>query len=391
MKRANTISRSVEICLRFIGLWPNSAYATLYWITYMATLVIMQYCQYAYIVARFELNNIWLLMDCLSLTLAYTLVLFKLIILWWNRRIFHCVVKAMDQDWKECTMNDSYASTMMSMADVARRLSNIVFTFNTFVAFSLSIGEHYFQSMSNANQIDNSSQVSPRELPIKMELPFDVSKSPIFECFLIGQFFYDTVVACTVGMVNVLLVTLVLHVSGQIDIMQQNLIEISNKKYDRSIFLAVIKTFIYKHQRIIILSENIENLFTHIALVQILWNTVVMCCTGFVIIIMIDNGEGVIGLIKPVSYYFAITLEAFVFCFAGEFLSAKSKSIGEAIYGSLWYNLSPSDTRILKFIMLRCQKRLTITAGGVIDLTLEGFTSIMKASVSYVSVLNAMY
>lgn len=29
------------------------------------------------------------------------------------------------------------------------------------------------------------------------------------------------------------------------------------------------------------------------------------------------------GLIKSVSYYLAITLEAFVFCFAGEFLSAK--------------------------------------------------------------------
>ncbi|KAL0133977.1 hypothetical protein PUN28_001118 [Cardiocondyla obscurior] len=84
-------------------------------------------------------------------------------------------------------------------------------------------------------------------------------------------------------------------------------------------------------------------------------------------------------------------MEVFVYCFAGEFLTAKSKSIGDAIYESLWYNLPPSDSRIVLFMMLRCQKRLTITAGRFIDLTLEGFTSIMKASVSYVSVLNAMY
>lgn len=115
----------------------------------------------------------------------------------------------MNQDWKECAMNHSYVSTMMSMADVARYLSNIVFIFNAFVAFSLTIVEHFLQSISNDNQIDNSSQMVPRELPIKMELPFDVSKSPIFECFLIGQFFYDLVIACIVGMVNVLLVTLV--------------------------------------------------------------------------------------------------------------------------------------------------------------------------------------
>lgn len=74
--------------------------------------------------------------------------------------------------------------------------------------------------------------------------------------------------------------------SGQIDIMQQDLIEISRGKYDRNTFLLVIKGLICKHQKIITLSENIENLYTYIALMQVLWNTLVMCCTGFVIIIV---------------------------------------------------------------------------------------------------------
>jgi len=80
-------------------------------------------------------------------------------------------------------------------------------------------------------------------------------------------------------------------VSGQIDIMQQDLIEISNGKYDRDTFLVVIKDLIYKHQKIITLSKNIENLYTHIALMQVLWNTLVMCCTGFVIIIVSNVGR----------------------------------------------------------------------------------------------------
>ncbi|XP_012063168.1 PREDICTED: uncharacterized protein LOC105626478 [Atta cephalotes] len=86
---------------------------------------------------------------------------------------------------------------------------------------------------------------------------------------------------------------------------------------------------------------------------QVLWNTLVMCCTGFVIII--------------------------------------SKLISNAMYEVLWYNMPSCDSRIILFMILRCQKRLTITAGRFIDLTLEGFTSIVKASVSYISVLNAMY
>ncbi|KAM0736510.1 Odorant receptor 13a [Formica fusca] len=387
MKRVNTISRSVEIGLRFIGLWPDSTYATFYWFSYMTSIVIVQYYQYAYVLEHLDLNDIWLLMDCLSLTLAYTLAFFKLLVLWWNRRIFYRIVKDMEQDWRDCIINGSYVSTMMTMADLSRRFSNIVFIINGIGAFFLSIGEHLLQSMNDANRIDNSS----RELPLKMEFPFEVSESPIFECFLIGQFVYDLSMASVVGLMNALLVTLILHVSGQIDIMRQDLAKISKDKYDRSTFLIIIRDLICKHQRIIALSENIENLYTQIALMQLLWNTLVICCTGFSIIIILNTNKDISSLIKSVSYYFAITLEAFIFCFAGEFLSAKSMSLSDAVYESLWYNIPPNDSRILLFMMLRCQKRLTITAGKFIDLTLDGFASIMKASASYISVLNAMY
>ncbi|XP_029663521.1 odorant receptor 82a-like [Formica exsecta] len=387
MKRVNTISRSVEIGLRFIGLWPNSTYATFYWFSYMTSIVIVQYYQYAYVLEHLDLNDIWLLMDCLSLTLAYTLAFFKLLVLWWNRRIFYRIVKDMEQDWRDCIINGSYVSTMTTMADLSRRFSNIVFIINGIGAFFLSIGEHLLQSMNDANRIDNSS----RELPLKMEFPFEVSESPIFECFLIGQFVYDLSMASVVGLMNALLVTLILHVSGQIDIMRQDLAKISKDKYDRSTFLIIIRDLICKHQRIIALSENIENLYTQIALMQLLWNTLVICCTGFSIIITLNTNKDISSLIKSVSYYFAITLEAFIFCFAGEFLSAKSMSLSDAVYESFWYNIPPNDSRILLFMMLRCQKRLTITAGKFIDLTLDGFASIMKASASYISVLNAMY
>ncbi|CAL1674371.1 unnamed protein product [Lasius platythorax] len=387
MKYTSTISRPVEIGLRFIGMWPDSAYATLCWFIYMTTMVIVQYYQYAYVFAHFDLNDISLLMDCLGLTLAYTLAFFKLLALWWNRRRFYFILAMMDRDGRECGINDSYASTMISVADLSRRCSNVMISINALAAFFLSIGEHLLQSMNDANRVDNNS----RELPIKMEFPFDVSESPIFECFLVGQFLYELLLASIVGMVNALLVSLILHVSGQIDIMRQDINEISSSKYDPNTSLIVIKSLICKHQKIIILSENIENLFSYIALMQLLWNTLVICCTGFVIIISIGTDESATTSIKSVSFYIAITLEVFILCFAGEFLSAKSKSISDAVYNSLWYNMPPSDGRILLFVILRSQKRLTITAGKVIDLTLEGFTSIMKASASYVSVLNAMY
>lgn len=38
---------------------------------------------------------------------------------------------------------------------------------------------------------------------------------------------------------------------------------------------------------------------------------------------IISSGEDTANLIKSMSYYIAIILEVFVYCFAGEFLSAK--------------------------------------------------------------------
>lgn len=68
----------------------------------------------------------------------------------------------------------------------------------------------------------------------------------------------------------------------------------------------------------------------------------------------------------------------------------QSKSIGDALYESLWYNMSPNNSRILLFMILRSQKRLTITAGKIIDLTLEGFTSVRHCAVDTIHVHNML-
>lgn len=120
-------------------------------------------------------------------------------------RTFSYILTAMNRDWKECAINDSYTSTMMSVADLSHRCTNVMISINALAAFFLSIGEHLLQSMNDVDRVDNNS----RELPIKMEFPFDVSKSPVFECLLAGQFLYELLLASVVGMVNALLVSFV--------------------------------------------------------------------------------------------------------------------------------------------------------------------------------------
>ncbi|XP_024879554.1 odorant receptor 67a-like isoform X1 [Temnothorax curvispinosus] len=134
-----------------------------------------------------------------------------------------------------------------------------------------------------------------------------------------------------------------------------------------------------------------EKFFSLFSLLQVFWNTAVVCCLGFVLIISIHNETGVFVLVKTMSGYFSMILEVFIICLAGEYLSSKGKLITTATYEMPWYNMPSNQSKILMFIMMRSQKRLVITAGKMMDMSFESFTTIIKASASYISVLYAIY
>lgn len=81
-----TVSRSIEIGLRVIGVWPDSSYAFLHRAFWMITLTIAQTFQYRYFIIHVRTDDLSHLMDGLSTTMSYSLLLLKLTIFWINRR-----------------------------------------------------------------------------------------------------------------------------------------------------------------------------------------------------------------------------------------------------------------------------------------------------------------
>lgn len=81
-----TVSRSIEIGLRVIGVWPDSSCMFLRRAFWMITLTMAQTFQYRYFVIHVRTDDLSHLMDGLSTTMSYSLLLLKLTILWINRR-----------------------------------------------------------------------------------------------------------------------------------------------------------------------------------------------------------------------------------------------------------------------------------------------------------------
>lgn len=83
---ANIVALSVQIGLRVVGIWPNAPYTLLFRLGWIFTTGIIQTCQYWWIIIHFGTEDLSHLLDGLSVTMEYTVMLLKLIILWLNSR-----------------------------------------------------------------------------------------------------------------------------------------------------------------------------------------------------------------------------------------------------------------------------------------------------------------
>ncbi|XP_032669900.1 odorant receptor 13a-like [Odontomachus brunneus] len=230
--------------------------------------------------------------------------------------------------------------------------------------------------------------VTSRPFPTKLLLPFDAEQSPVYELIVLVLYLHSMSMIYIDNLLTSLILSLVFHASGQIEIMCQELKASSEKIPPYGSLAYTTRMLIQNHNKLILFSKNIDKLFSYIALMQVFGNTIIICFLGLVV--MISHTITVIDLLKIFFAYFGITMELFVYCFVGEHLGHKSKLLGDAGYDSLWYNMSSSHSKNILLIIIRSQKQLTITAGGMANLSFEAFTSIMKASASYMSVLNAM-
>jgi len=86
VKLIKPVCRIVEFGLRIVGVWPGTPYANLCRIFFISSLAVFQIFQYQHIIMHFAKQDLSILMDVLSMTLAYSLLLIKLIIFAFNAR-----------------------------------------------------------------------------------------------------------------------------------------------------------------------------------------------------------------------------------------------------------------------------------------------------------------
>jgi len=96
---------------------------------------------------------------------------------------------------------------MTIKANISHFISNAILSFTAIVAALYFLGEYAIRFVL---QTENYNETL-RQLPLKLQFPFESQQSPIFELLTVTIFLHLMLHACTVAILNGLIFTLVSH------------------------------------------------------------------------------------------------------------------------------------------------------------------------------------
>ncbi|XP_076375651.1 uncharacterized protein LOC117226777 isoform X2 [Megalopta genalis] len=273
MTSPSTINKTMKFCLHFVGVWPGTPLPGLHKIFWIVAMTLSQTYQYDYIISHYKTESLVTLIDSLSITMAFTLSCIKLIVSWTNHGVLREILTTMEKDcqkYADIDTNNLIAKTSM----LSFRLTTAITVGHLVSVVLYTLGTIGYQEGSN----------STRELLFKMDLPFDTNESPAYELVITAQFLHLVTSSLNFGTFSAFLLMVTFHIGCHVDILCNTMWDPSLVDKEQILF------FISRQQEITMLGKKIEQLFTYIALGQLLSNTLITCCVGYLIVIISSVG-----------------------------------------------------------------------------------------------------
>ncbi|XP_011298812.1 odorant receptor 85f isoform X2 [Fopius arisanus] len=231
----------------------------------------------------------------------------------------------------------------------------------------------------------NSSNVI-KNFPLQTACTFDPITTSKFYYLIFGLQMYQLVTTCLGNCGNdVFFFGMSMHTCGQLEILQNDLTDIEIEKEESNNWRK-LKGMVKRHVHLIELVDKLEGTFNMIILAQLIMSAVLICIMGLQVIIALKTGD-MFAAVKANIVLSSLMSQLFLYSYGGDCLTTQNASVALAVDKSPWYKASAVTMKNVAFIMMRANKPIYVTAGKFFDMTLSTFMEILKASVSYMSVL----
>ncbi|KAK0180361.1 hypothetical protein PV327_006010 [Microctonus hyperodae] len=138
------------------------------------------------------------------------------------------------------------------------------------------------------------------------------------------------------------------------------------------------------HLLIFKLSDVIMTTFSFIIFVQCSISTIVLCVSVYIIANIEVFTSETTGIML---YLCCMLMEVFLLYAAGNEVTIVSESVSDAIYNMDWTDLHKSTIKSLIIMMRRTLRKIVITCGYIVTLSLDSFKSLIRISYSTYNLL----
>ncbi|XP_032680089.1 odorant receptor 13a-like [Odontomachus brunneus] len=185
---------------------------------------------------------------------------------------------------------------------------------------------------------------------------------------------------------DTLILHVALHICGQVKILKYKFMNFNvtgPKTNDR--FNAIIE----RHSHLMAMTKILADGISFILLMQLFISSVFLCIAGFEFILALKVND-VNMILRSAMVLNAILAQITIYSFVGDYLKSQMEEIATYIYQSVWYDLPATLMKNLTFVIMRSQSPVQFQAGNFIVINFMTYMSILKTSVSYLSVLRVM-
>ncbi|XP_072746965.1 odorant receptor 4-like [Anoplolepis gracilipes] len=314
------------------------------------------------------------LLNCLMGCMKYTLFIY------YAKEIQSCVEQAR-LDWQN-TINWNDRKAMLSKARTGRK-------FVVFCTAFMYVGGLSYRTIVplSKGRILTPMNTTVRILPCPSYFTFDEQASPAYEIVFTLQFFAGLLTySMTCGGAG-LAAFFIMHVCGQFSVLIGKLQYLNDMKEPKDQAVATLLVDIVEHQiRVNNFLKQVEKAMRVIWLVEIVGSTILLCLTGYYVIMEWEKSDST-AMLTMFVIFTSFIISIFINCYVGQLLTDESMKLGLITSTINWHHLPIIRARALILIMAVSNIPAKITAGRMIEMSLPTFGNIIKTSMAYFNLL----
>ncbi|XP_076295111.1 uncharacterized protein LOC143216160 [Lasioglossum baleicum] len=239
----------------------------------------------------------------------------------------------------------------------------------------------------DAVQILNVTQEDSFDYPMPSECTLDLLNlsASLYPVIYIGE--YVLLLVTSTGNLgsDSLFFGIIFHLCGQVEVLKldfSKFVELGEKKARFDILVA-------RHQQLLKLCDHLNDTISSIMVLQLFSSCLLICTTGFQFIRSLSTNN-VVMTVKTLIVVSTLLAQLFAYSYIGEYLKNQFEDVGYWAYCSSWYNLPRKLSFDLVFVVMRSEYPVQLKAGNFFVVNMETYMSIVKTSMSYLSVLRVM-